>query len=107
MTSMTNYQKQARQTAKTHIIGDTNYLGLKLAEEAGEVAGKLGKAIRDHTTLPELKPQIIKELGDVLWYVAMLADAFGVDLETIATVNVEKLQDRHERGVIGGSGDDR
>ena len=48
-----------------------------------------------------------KELGDVLWYVAQIATELGTDLETVARVNIMKLGDRKERGVLGGSGDDR
>jgi NTP pyrophosphatase (non-canonical NTP hydrolase) len=51
--------------------------------------------------------QLAKELGDVLWYVAQIATELGTDLETVARVNIMKLGDRKERGVLGGSGDDR
>lgn len=81
------------------------YLPLKLAGEAGEVAEKFGKWVRDGGSLND--EAIIKELGDVLWYVAVLANELGYDLSEVAEVNLSKLRDRMERGVIKGSGDNR
>lgn len=77
---------------------------LGLAAEAGEVAGKLSKQIRgdrlDHQPMAS-------ELGDVLWYLAMVADALGYELADIAQHNLYKLADRDRRGVIKGDGDNR
>jgi NTP pyrophosphatase (non-canonical NTP hydrolase) len=80
-----------------------------LAEEAGEVAGKFAKAIRDSAGKvdEERKAAIVKELGDVMWFVAELATCLGVKLEDVAQKNLDKLASRKERGVIHGSGDDR
>ena len=63
---------------------------------------ELADAILDNN-LQEVK----KELGDVMWYLANIADDFGLKLEDIAVANIEKLQDRKNRGVLGGSGDNR
>ena len=86
---------------------DCHILGL--ANEAGEVAGKLKKIYRDKDGLILLldKAEISKELGDVLWYVACTAYDLGILLEDIATININKLSDRKERNKIGGSGDHR
>jgi NTP pyrophosphatase (non-canonical NTP hydrolase) len=80
-----------------------------LAEEAGEVAGKFAKAIRDSAGKvdEERKAAIVKELGDVMWFVAELATCLEVDLDLVAEMNLQKLASRKERGVICGSGDDR
>lgn len=97
------YQEEA---AKTRLPGaDFNYCVLNLAAEAGEVAGLVAKARRDNTLLPYDKLE--KELGDVLWQLAMVAADSGFKLSEIATANIEKLQSRQQRGTLGGSGDDR
>jgi NTP pyrophosphatase (non-canonical NTP hydrolase) len=75
-----------------------------LANEAGEVLGKVKKIIRDGTFNRE---DIADELGDVLWYAAALARDLNVDLSTIARRNLNKLASRKERGTLGGSGDKR
>lgn len=92
------------------------YPALGLVDEAGEVAGKVKKILRDRVGNikspegvldPEVKDMITKELGDVLWYVSQLAREFDVKLQDIAEKNVEKILSRQERGKIKGSGDDR
>jgi NTP pyrophosphatase (non-canonical NTP hydrolase) len=85
------------------------YLGLGLASEAGEVAGKLKKIIRDQggTLRPEDVAALKSELGDVLWYTAQLADKLGLWLSDVAQTNAHKLYDRKERGALQGSGDNR
>lgn len=101
---LSDYQKAAAFTAiypQQHAI---LYPALGLAGEAGEVANKVKKMIRDGNT--DLKA-IAAELGDVLWYVAALARDLGVDLDDLANDNLNKLYDRKERGVLGGSGDKR
>lgn len=106
MTSLNNYQLSARNlclpTAFEHF-----YLTLGLVSEAGEVAGKAAKQIRDKEEYPEFIQSLMKELGDVLWFVAVLAWYHGIELEAVAEANLAKLQDRAARGVIGGSGDER
>ncbi len=80
-----------------------------LVEESSEVAGKFKKLIRDKQGRldDESKKEILKELGDVLWYVTSVAHLLGADLATIAQNNLDKLSSRKERGVISGSGDNR
>jgi NTP pyrophosphatase (non-canonical NTP hydrolase) len=85
------------------------YPALGLVGEAGEVAEKIKKLIRDqggHYNDNDVQG-IKKELGDVLWYVAVLAHEFDIKLDDIATTNYNKLKSRKERNVIKGSGDDR
>lgn len=103
---LNEYQQKAGETA-IFPEGDVGlvYLALKLNGEAGEVAEKIGKGIRD-----QLRPDneaLAKELGDVLWYVAMLSKHIGYDLDKIAELNINKLADRKARGKLQGSGDDR
>ena len=96
-------------------LDDTNhtvdyvYPALGLSEEAGEASGKFAKAVRDNGGVIDeaRKVEIVKELGDVCWFVAELSTLLGVDLETVMEKNIEKLTSRKERGVIGGSGDNR
>ena len=120
MLGLNEYQKKAHETASYPcglIAGDNintpvNYLypALGLAEEAGEVAGKYAKAIRDNNGVVfdhDRETAIAKELGDVMWFVAELATCLGVDLDLVAEMNLQKLASRQARGVIGGSGDDR
>lgn len=84
------------------------YLGLGLASESGEVAGKLKKVIRDQKEMTlNVKGAIIDELSDVIWYVTRLADELGTDLTSLMLHNQSKLASRKERGVISGDGDNR
>lgn len=82
---------------------------LGLCGESGEVAEKFKKLIRDqHGQLSEQDRQaIIKELGDVLWYVTSLAHLLGSSLEEVARINNQKLASRRDRDQLHGSGDDR
>lgn len=84
-------------------------LVLGLAGESGEVTEKIKKILRDKSGVlsDDDRHAIVKELGDVLWYVAAIAHLLGSDLETVAQKNLDKLADRYQRGVIHGSGDDR
>lgn len=86
------------------------YPAFGLAEEAGEVCGKIAKFIRKSKTeadVEKLRTDIGKELGDVLYQLSETARQFGFTLQEIADMNVEKLTDRKERGVLVGEGDDR
>ena len=101
--TLNEYQERAMQTCMDE-SKNLNYMALGLASEAGEVAGKAKKLIRDgHLN----KHAVIKELGDVLWYVAGCAEQLGYTLEDVARVNLAKLEDRDRRGAISGEGDDR
>lgn len=82
---------------------------LGLAGESGEVVEKIKKLVRDqHLNIrDEDREEILKELGDVLWYVSALAAYMGIDLNTVAKTNLEKLEDRNNRDKIHGSGDNR
>ena len=104
------YQTKSRQTAK-YPNADNNFIypTLGLAGEAGEVAEKVKKILRDNNGLAseERVQEIKKELGDVLWYLSQLATEFGLSLEEIAQSNLEKLLSRLERGVLNGNGDNR
>lgn len=106
---LNEYQKKARETAdypkEYHII----YPALGVAGEAGEVAEKIKKVLRDNNGrfTQSVIPNIIKELGDVLWYVAILAEDLGYTLNDVAQLNIDKLADRKNRDMIHGSGDFR
>lgn len=110
---MNDYQSRAAATAVYPDAGKGTalalaYIGLGLGE-AGEVQGKIKKILRDDAGVltEEKRIALMKEIGDLQWYVAMLAREISVPLETIALANLEKLGDRQARGVLGGSGDDR
>lgn len=105
-----DYQEKAKETALFPEIGKRFvYPALGLANEAGEVAGKIKKVFRDDgSELTEKKREELKyELGDVLWYVATLASELGISLQEIAEENLKKLASRKERGVLFGNGDNR
>jgi NTP pyrophosphatase (non-canonical NTP hydrolase) len=106
---LSEYQKKATATA---IYGDgnkINYPILGLVGEAGELANKYKKILRDNDGLmtPEKLHDLQDELGDVLWYVAALANDLHITLDEVAERNINKLESRKARGVIGGSGDNR
>ena len=104
------YQQEATKTAIFPKEKALEYLALGLTSEAGEVAGKVKKLIRDGEDVEGLemkKIAIASEVGDVLWYCAMMAKEVGVPLNTIMQMNLEKLRSRKERGKLSGDGDDR
>lgn len=111
--TLDEYQQGARSTAIYPEEARVLYPTLKLAGEAGEVAEKLGKLMRDEGLRPggaltdEQRAALAKELGDVLWYVANLAADLELTLETVGRTNLEKLASRRDRGVLHGSGDER
>ena len=105
--SLNDYQKRAKKTAIYPQATAFPYLATGLASEAGEVAGLISKGIRgDHMGMVS-HVDLMKELGDVLWFVAQFATEMDIDLDEIAEKNLAKLEDRQKRGVIRGSGDDR
>jgi NTP pyrophosphatase (non-canonical NTP hydrolase) len=104
------YQQLSRETAQYPVLGHVIvFPALGLSEEAGEVAGKVKKLMRDQggVITMELREALAKELGDVLWYLTQVATEANLDLASIAQMNLAKLQDRKARGVISGEGDDR
>jgi len=105
--NFSEYQKRANATAIYDSKFSILYPTLGLAGEAGEVAEKVKKIIRDNKSIIDEKESVAKELGDVLWYVAAVARDIGYSLEVIAEMNIEKLESRRERGVLQGNGDNR
>ena len=106
----TEYQQKASETAIFPKQKALEYITLGLTGEAGEIANKVKKLIRDgadEETLEQKKIEIGYELGDVLWYCAMLAREVDINLGHIMEKNIEKLHSRKERGTLGGSGDNR
>lgn len=111
--TLDRYQQIA--TSKANWPGKGSALGLlyiagKCAAEAGEMSGDVLKAIRDDafgssSLTPERRRAVIKEAGDVLWYLAALADELGTDLSEIALGNLDKLAGRTERGTLQGDGE--
>ena len=108
------YQKQAISTLVTgHDYGDVDprlmSQVLGLVGESGEFAEKFKKILRDKEGKldSETNAELLKELGDVLWYVAQIAAELGLSLDDIAEHNIKKLYDRMDRGVLQGSGDNR
>jgi NTP pyrophosphatase (non-canonical NTP hydrolase) len=104
------YQRGALRTAapfdKKNELFD---LVLGLVGESGEIAEKFKKWVRDLDSDESRidRGAIAKELGDVLWYVAVLAEYLDLSLDDVATANLAKLASRQDRGVLGGSGDNR
>lgn len=116
----TEYEQQAHRTIAAHAAENITYLGFGLMAEAGEVADKIAKAVRRvgikinnneiifvREDSFQFTDNIVDELGDVLWFVAMLARHLGVSLEEVMRRNLDKLADRQARGVIVGDGDKR
>ena len=111
--SMNTYQLASSGTAIFPEEYGPIYPALKLAGESGEVAEKIGKLLRDTDWTPaqpipsDKQEELIKELGDVQWYIAQLAWTIDATLDDVAKTNLEKLYGRQERGTLGGSGDER
>ena len=126
--SLDEYQRRTQDTAvypDQGTFSGATYAAMALNEEAGEVAGKVAKFIRKssgwdalltygHDSDPynepypeELLLAVSKELGDVLYQAARVAEEFGLNLSDIATENIERLADRKKRDVIIGEGDNR
>ena len=103
--TLNHYQEQAATTAIYPQEVAMEYLSLGLCSEAGECAGKIAKWYRKDNDFP--RGDVIDELGDVLWFIAQMANELEVPLSVIARRNLDKLTSRQERGVLKGSGDNR
>ena len=116
----TEYEQQAHRTIAGHAAENISYLGFGLMAEAGEVADKIAKAVRRgdieinnngitfvRGNCFQFTDGLVSELGDALWFVAMIARHLGVSLEEVMRRNLDKLADRQNRGVIIGDGDNR
>lgn len=107
--SLNEYQQIALKTAICPHDHEIPYLALALCGEAGEIADKVKKVLRDKRDqffAPDIRA-IAFELGDALFYMALLAKALGYDLADIALMNIDKINGRLERGTLHGSGDTR
>ncbi len=103
------YQEAALSTAIYPNDGKVSYLALAICGEAGELADKVKKVLRDKNgqfSESDYKALAL-ELGDVLWYSANLAHILGYDLSEVAQMNIEKIAGRVERGTLHGAGDNR
>jgi len=108
--NFSDYQTRSRITAQYPAIGHpVVYPTLGLANEAGEVAGKLKKVFRDKSgqISDETREALAAELGDVLWYLAQVCTELDISLDEVAEANLAKLLDRQARGKIKGDGDNR
>lgn len=109
--TLNEYQKAALVTAlrSNDELKDLAHWVLGVTGEAGEIAEKVKKVIRDKDgkLSAEDRPELLKEIGDVMWYLAVLANHLGSDLETIGQQNIAKLQSRQKRNMLTGSGDNR
>ena len=110
--NMSDFNAYQRSASRTAIYPDEHrilYPALGLAGEAGEVANKVKKLIRDgiENKPEDWREQIASEIGDVLWYCAQLATDLNLTLGMIAAQNEKKLAARKDAGTIGGSGDKR
>jgi len=108
VSDFSSYQADAYTTALAE-SRNLPYMALGLAGEAGEVANKVKKIIRDNEgqLTEQVKQDLKKELGDVLWYIAGACTVAGLDLQDVADANLAKLFDRKDRDALRGSGDNR
>ena len=105
-----NYQAMARETAVYPNIGQNlSYPTLGLCGEAGEVAEKVKKLLRDKDGMSDnvFIYEMKRELGDVLWYISNICSELGITLASVAAHNLEKLKKREEENKLHGSGDNR
>ena len=106
-----DYQKAALTTLKVHPdkIMNQTIMAMGVAGEAGEVVEKWKKivAYKDAVISPEDRTELAKELGDVIWYIAVLADSLGLPLDEVMQMNLDKLASRQQRNAIAGQGDNR
>ncbi len=109
--SFAEYQRKVQETSINTVIHGNSWVYplMGIADEAGEVLGKAKKVFRDSGGIldDEKRFAIMDELSDVQWYLAEACTQLGFPLEEVVLHNLRKLKDRSERGVIGGSGDNR
>lgn len=109
--TLDEYQQQALKTVLStgDDFKDLLHWVLGINGESGEIAEKIKKIIRDKNSVisQQDKDELAKEIGDVLWYLAVFAHDLGIPLEDIAAANLDKLKSRQARGVLGGTGDNR
>jgi len=109
--TLDEYQKEALVTAlwSGDNLKDLSHWTLGITGEAGEIAEKVKKLIRDFDgeLNNEQKLELVKEMGDVMWYLAVLAEHLGYKFEAVGRMNIAKLRDRQSRNKIQGSGDNR
>jgi NTP pyrophosphatase (non-canonical NTP hydrolase) len=104
------YQKRVKETAIYPNVGNNFvYPALGLAGESGEVCEKIKKVLRDQNGVmdADTKGNLVKELGDVLWYAAMICNELDLDFDLVAIRNLAKLAKRRTEGKLHGSGDER
>lgn len=109
-----NYERLAAETAvyplsSTGKLPAVDYTTFGLVGEAGEIANKLKKVHRDNDGIidEEIRKDLLKEVGDTLWYLTRLATELNSDLSEIASINIQKLHARKNEGSLKGSGDNR
>ena len=110
MSDLDRYQQASRSTwSLIHTDHPIVYPTLGLANEAGEVAGKIKKIFRDKGgVIGDAEREALKgELGDVLWYLAQICTELNLSLDEVAAANLEKLASRQRRGTLYGEGDTR
>lgn len=110
--TLDEYQRRAAETAiypRDTEAAALTYVALGLTGEAGEIANRVKKILRDDAgaLTPNATEAVVGELGDVLWYCAQLASELGWSLDGVARANLHKLASRKDRGVLGGAGDQR
>ena len=108
--NFSEYQLAARKTQLYTNHGENiNYVALGLGGEAGELLNKTKKIMRDHNNVvtEEMRADLKKELGDVLWYIAAFCDELKLELDDVAQYNIEKLSSRQKRDQLHGDGDNR
>tara|TARA_Y100001963_G_scaffold49041_1_gene68915 strand:+ start:470 stop:808 length:339 start_codon:yes stop_codon:yes gene_type:complete len=108
--NMLDFNKYQIETRKTKIYSDDIiYPSLGLSGEVGELMNQIKKIYRDDNGKINFvrKQNLTKEIGDVMWYIARVADDLNIDLTEAVELNLKKLNSRMERGKIGGSGDYR
>lgn len=102
---LNNYQKESQTTRLVTYTPEAAVMGL--LSEAGEVAGVFQKLIRGDYDPPTAMAKLHKELGDVLWHIAAIAEDNNWTLEDIAQTNIDKLKSRQLRSMLIGAGDER